>query len=322
MSAYHDSPTFAPYLFEKNPTVILPHHCEALSRETNPRTLAYAPPPLKLSRIDELRCSAPLEPRLAVIVSPHYETPTAEREPLPASPVAKKPYPKPAPAPSKLDGNSSADRSVVPSITPMTLNHMGSKREEPGLPFSLKMQRPSIVSHHSNSVPSTPMQVARQYESHSRSPSPNGGLGSHSPRSTVSETNSTMPARRPGGRAIRCAYETNAAFGRRRIPYHSSELLEKPKEEPKVTLDPQEEKKLTGDMRAMYDRLLPTKENTERRDQFVKKLQMILETEFPQNEFKVHVFGSSGNMLYTSESDGKAIRRFFLVLATTDSMDS
>ena len=68
---------------------------------------------------------------------------------------------------------------------------------------------------------------------------------------------------------------------------------------------PQEDKKLTGDMRAMYDRLQPTGENTQRRDRFVKKLQTILETEFPGNEFKVHVFGSSGNMLYTSESDGK-----------------
>ncbi|KAF2638502.1 hypothetical protein P280DRAFT_71772 [Massarina eburnea CBS 473.64] len=330
MSAYN-SPSLAPYLFERNPTVILPnarqpgpfaaHARQSVGilpqkepaaskypprsalRSAHPQELgAYLPlPSLKLSRIDELRCSAPLEPLLAVIVSPHYETPTAQRDRAP--PVAKKQHTKPAPARSELDGNSGAEHSVVPNRTPMTSNTIGSKREEMGHPFPLKTQRPSIVSHHSNSVPSTPVQVARKYESRSRSPSPNGGLGSHSPRSTVSETNSTMPPRRPGNRAFRCEYETNAAFGRRRIPYHSSDLLEKAKEEPKKTLDPEEEKKLTGDMRAMYDRLQPTKENTQRRDQFVKKLQNILEKEFPGNEFKVHVFGSSGNMLYTSESD-------------------
>jgi hypothetical protein len=34
------------------------------------------------------------------------------------------------------------------------------------------------------------------------------------------------------------------------------------------------------------------------------KVQRILETEFPGNEFKVSIFGSSGNMLWTAESDG------------------
>lgn len=95
-------------------------------------------------------------------------------------------------------------------------------------------------------------------------------------------------------------------LARRRFRYDSDELLPPPKEEPKRSLDPHEDKKLTGDMRALYDRLQPSKENTQRRDEFVHKLQIILETEFPGNEFKVHVFGSSGNMLYTSESDGEA----------------
>jgi serine/threonine protein kinase len=54
-----------------------------------------------------------------------------------------------------------------------------------------RIQRPSIVSQHSNSVPWTPLQVARKYTTRSRSPSPNGGLGSHSPRSVSSEANGT-----------------------------------------------------------------------------------------------------------------------------------
>jgi hypothetical protein len=179
---------------------------------------------------------------------------------------------------------------------------MGLQREE-GASYP-RAQRPSIVSQHSNSVPSTPLQVARQYESRSRSPSPNGGLGSHSPRSVSSEANSTMPTLR-SGRLYRCKYETNAANGKRRMGYDSADILDKAKETPKETLDHHEDNKLSGDMRELYDRLQPTAENTQRRDQFVKKLQAILESEFPGNDFKVHVFGSSGNMLYTSESDGR-----------------
>lgn len=93
-------------------------------------------------------------------------------------------------------------------------------------------------------------------------------------------------------------------LGRRRVPYQSDEILEKAKEDPKKTLDPHEDDKLSGDMRELYDRLQPKQQDTDIRDRFVKKIQCILGTEFPGNEFKVHVFGSSGNMLWTAESDG------------------
>ena len=82
------------------------------------------------------------------------------------------------------------------------------------------------------------------------------------------------------------------------------EAKEAPKEEPKKALDPHEDDKLSGDMRELYDRLQPTKENTDLRNSFVRKVQRILEAEFPENEFRVNIFGSSGNMLWTSESDG------------------
>lgn len=82
-------------------------------------------------------------------------------------------------------------------------------------------------------------------------------------------------------------------------------LLEKPKEEPKKVLNPDEEGKLSGDMRELYDRLLPTTESEERRRQFIQKLENILSTEWRDHKFQVHVFGSSGNMLCTNESDGK-----------------
>jgi DNA polymerase sigma len=103
-----------------------------------------------------------------------------------------------------------------------------------------------------------------------------------------------------------CRFESYKAFSRRRIQYNiGDEPLGDPPIEPKNALDPHEEKKLTGDMRELYDRLLPTPESEKRRRQFVEKLEGILRKEWPGTEFKVHVFGSSGNLLCTSDSDGR-----------------
>ncbi|KIW00606.1 uncharacterized protein PV09_07803 [Verruconis gallopava] len=162
--------------------------------------------------------------------------------------------------------------------------------------------RPPLASHQSNSVPSTPHQHAREFQSRSRSPSPNAGLGlgSHSPRSVQSEGPiATLPKGRPA-----CKYETSAAFSRRRMQYDIGDApLENPKEEPKKALDPHEEKKLSGDMRELYDRLLPSEESNRKRLKFVQKLERILRSQWPDTEFKVHIFGSSGNLLCTSDSD-------------------
>ena len=80
-------------------------------------------------------------------------------------------------------------------------------------------------------------------------------------------------------------------------------LLEKPKEPPKKSLDPHEDKKLSGDMRELYDRLLPSADSDARRARFLEKLGDILRKEWPSFEFKVHMFGSSGNLLSTNDSD-------------------
>ncbi|KAJ9665781.1 hypothetical protein H2201_004089 [Coniosporium apollinis] len=175
----------------------------------------------------------------------------------------------------------------------------GKQYERFGQPPS---SRPLLVSHHSNSVPSTPVQLARDFEYRSRSPSPHDGLGSHSPRSVSSEANGKLPSlRKPHGG---CRFETSAAFGRRRIPYDiGEEMLEKEEEEPKAALEPAEESKLSGDMRELYDQLLPSPESDGRRKVFVKKLERILREEWPGTDFQVHVFGSSGNLLCTSDSD-------------------
>jgi hypothetical protein len=288
------APPYAPFL---------PSPAHSHSLHAPPYLLLH--PYLQLARIDEVHTPASHSPLPAVIVSPHSLSPPPQRDS--ARVESKKPPAKPAPAPKDTaDGKKQPQRSVQ-SSAPMTPNGIpgpaiATKRDDAGA--LARVQRPSIVSQHSNSVPSTPLQVARRYDTRSRSPSPNGGLGSHSPRSVASEANSTMPTLRPA-RPTKCRFETNVgSLGRRRVLYHSSEILEKAKEEPKKTLNPHEDDKLSGDMRELYDRIQPTQENTDTRNRFVAKVQRILETEFPGNEFKVSIFGSSGNMLWTAESDG------------------
>ncbi|KAK5988625.1 Poly(A) RNA polymerase cid13 [Cladobotryum mycophilum] len=158
---------------------------------------------------------------------------------------------------------------------------------------------------HSSSVPSTPHQHARQFSFESREPSPTNG-NNHSPRSAYSETNSTLPSLRPlpprlGG----CKYETAQINSRRRIPYSvGNDRLEKLElRTVKSKLSENEEKKLASDMREVYDRLLPTDKVEENRKKLVQKLEKIFNDEWPGHEIRVHLFGSSGNLLCSDDSD-------------------
>jgi len=167
-----------------------------------------------------------------------------------------------------------------------------------------KQSRPPVVSQHSNSVPSTPAQHPRDLRFPSRSPSPSRGLSNHSPQSTISETPLQHATQR--GQPLVCKFETGAEFRKRRIPYKDggNEPLPPPKTEPKKTLEPHEDEKLSGDMRELYDRLLPSQESELRRTKLIEKLQVILEDAWPGNDIKVNVFGSSGNLLSSTDSDG------------------
>ena len=175
----------------------------------------------------------------------------------------------------------------------------GDKLNQPHPP------RPPIYSHHSSSVPSTPYQQPRDLRFHSRSPSPNRGLSNQSPRSVVSEAQGHTTATVQKSAPVVCKFETGAEIRKRRIPYvdGGNEELGPPKKEPKKTLEPDEHEKLSGDMRELYDRLLPSQESEERRSQLVKKLERILNEEWPGNDIRVNVFGSSGNLLSSSDSD-------------------
>lgn len=90
------------------------------------------------------------------------------------------------------------------------------------------------------------------------------------------------------------------------MPYSlGSDKLDQPKQSSiKAKLSPEEDKKLTADMEKLYAELLPTDESEAKRQRFVQKLEHLLNTEWPGHDIKVHVFGSSGNLLCTDESDG------------------
>ncbi|PQE30195.1 hypothetical protein CJF32_00003638 [Rutstroemia sp. NJR-2017a WRK4] len=184
----------------------------------------------------------------------------------------------------------------------------------PGKKFELTAQLPSrpvvqhqnsSVSQQSNSVPSTPHQHARQFSFESREPSPNANSG-HSPRSAYSESNITLPSKRPPPAPRRgCQYETAMAYSRRRMAYSlGTDRLEKLKDSDiQSKLSEEGERKLSTDMRELYDRLLPTPESEEKRRKLVAKLENLFNKEWPGHDIKVHVFGSSGNLLCTDESD-------------------
>ena len=96
------------------------------------------------------------------------------------------------------------------------------------------------------------------------------------------------------------------AHTKRRMPYSiGSEKLEQLKTaDIKSKLSEDEERTLSTDMRELYARLLPTEESERKRETLVHKLEKLFNDEWPGHNIKVHVFGSSGNLLCTDESDG------------------
>lgn len=155
----------------------------------------------------------------------------------------------------------------------------------------------------SNSVPSTPRQQPRDLSMRTRTPSPSSEADFHSPRSVSSEANSSLlTLRRP---RKPCKFESTAALGRRRIAYNiGSDPLERPRDPPRRAPSGAEDDSLTQRLLSLYQKLLPSPESEARRTKMVVSLETILKNRWPEEHFRVHVFGSSGNMLCSSDSDG------------------
>lgn len=96
------------------------------------------------------------------------------------------------------------------------------------------------------------------------------------------------------------------AYFRRRMPYSiGGDLLPEEKIGLKEGLSQIEEEKLSAEMQGLYEQLLPSAESDDRRRQLVQKLEKLFNEQWPGNNINVHVFGSSGNKLCSSDSDGK-----------------
>lgn len=89
------------------------------------------------------------------------------------------------------------------------------------------------------------------------------------------------------------------------MPYAlGADMLPPQTEGLKENLSPADEAKLNDDMLDVYDCLLPSAESDDRRRQLVRKLEKLFNQQWPGKEIKAHVFGSSGNRLCSSDSDG------------------
>lgn len=163
---------------------------------------------------------------------------------------------------------------------------------------------------HSSSVPSTPHQHARKFSFESRDPSP-GATQNHSPRSAYSEANGNVPSLRPlpqrhGG----CRFETAIPFSRRRMPYSDEKLPKIDLDKIKSGLSEVEEKTLNAEMDDLYGRLLPKTDDEINRKKLVHKLEKLFNDRWPNANIQVRLFGSSGNLLCTEDSDGELFGRF------------
>ncbi|OLN96511.1 Poly(A) RNA polymerase cid13 [Colletotrichum chlorophyti] len=205
-----------------------------------------------------------------------------------------------------VQNKDKGDRAV---ITAKDAPHKMQQSSQPELSHPLPARpaaRTGNGQSHSNSMPSTPQQHARNFSFESREPSPTT-TNNHSPRSAYSETNSNLPSLRPlpprlmGG----CQYETAQVNSRRRMPYSlgSDKLERTDPSKIKSKLSKEEESKLTTDMRELYDRLLPTPQVEQNRQRLVTKLERIFNEEWPGHNIRVHLFGSSGNLLCSDDAD-------------------
>ncbi|KAK4119334.1 hypothetical protein N657DRAFT_581893 [Parathielavia appendiculata] len=201
---------------------------------------------------------------------------------------------------SKMSAKKSSEQPAQAAQAVQPPNREASAR----LPLSSGQSAPFAAAQ-SSSVPSTPHQHPRKFSFESREHSP-GATQNHSPRSAYSETNGNVPSLRPlpprlGG----CRFETAVPHSRRRMPYSlGTDKLEKVDLlKIKSKLSEEEERKLETDMRELYDRLLPTDAIEINRRKLVSKLEQLFNNEWPGHDIQVHLFGSSGNLLCSDDSD-------------------
>ncbi|KAL2262521.1 hypothetical protein VTK26DRAFT_1051 [Humicola hyalothermophila] len=213
---------------------------------------------------------------------------------------------------AKPSAAATAERALIKpgKEHPSKMSAEKSSEQSASRELPIRAPPPNHATQHlptaqSSSVPSTPHQHPRKFSFESREQSP-GATQNHSPRSAYSETNGNVPSLRPlpprlGG----CRFETAIPFSRRRMPYSlGTDRLEKvDPDKIKSKLSEEEETKLERDMRELYERLLPTERIEANRRKLVSKLEQLFNEEWPGHDIRVHLFGSSGNLLCSDDSD-------------------
>lgn len=165
-------------------------------------------------------------------------------------------------------------------------------------------RRSSSAVVQSNSLPSTPIQHARDRALGTSTPPPTGRgrAGSHSPRSRNTALVKPMPSLT--NVSPNCRFMSTQT-SRRRIPYSiGSDPLDQEFCPPKEKLEAHEEQKLNSELEALFQILEPSQENLAQRERMITKLRHLLDEELPDKNVQVSMFGSSGNLLWTRKSDG------------------
>lgn len=197
---------------------------------------------------------------------------------------------------------SSIPDPIMPQLNKRNFRHSQTSQNAHG--------NSSTIPHQTCSVPTTPMRSSRDRKRRIQSPSP--GQKQQSPQSVVSDG--------PDSRSLlsrsrnSCPFESTACLGRRRIPYNIGDDPLPRLQDVKESLSPAEERGLASAADLMYKKLLPSPESEDRRRQFSSKLRRLLDAKWPGYRFDVHVFGSSGNLLCTSDSDGTLVLFFSVSL--------
>lgn len=209
--------------------------------------------------------------------------------------------------------NSKVDRTVITGKEPkMPSRKSDASQNQSSRPKASTSPSANLPpAHASNSVPSTPRVHARKHSFESRDHSPSAN-NSHSPRSVYSDANPAVPSLRPlpprgvGPVSVPCKYESSQKYVRRRIPYSiGTDPLERVDiKTVKDKLSDDEEKKLSSDMEALYRQLQPTDGVDMKRKKLVQKLEKLMNDAWPGHDIRVHLFGSSGNLLCSDDSDG------------------
>lgn len=122
--------------------------------------------------------------------------------------------------------------------------------------------------------------------------------------SPVTTAHSTPPKSATHSASSGCQYETALINSRRRIPYSlGAGRLANSYSQKLDKLGLEEEAKLTVAMEKLYSELLPSEESSIGRRKLIKKLETLLNENWPGKNIRVYPFGSSENLLCSNNSD-------------------